>query len=191
MKKLILLPFMVLGSLASLRPGVTDPFLHSQWKCRPGRKIVQDPKYCDRIMLCGESPEKSVVQYCPNQMVFVRGRSCVPVNRGASHCQRRGVWKLETPNKVHHMCQSNYSRVSNKRVYTRTCILAKFPLYTALLDTYTTPCKSKTWWANFFDKLKNWNYCIKMMLRTLSKSKMNIKLMKITIHLHIEPDVWK
>ena len=47
-----------------------------------------------------------------------------------------------------------YSRVSNKRVYTRTCILAKFPLYTALLDTYTTPCKSKTWWANFFDKLK-------------------------------------
>ena len=43
-----------------------------------------------------------------------------------------------------------YSRVSNKRVYTRTCILAKFPLYTALLDTYTTPCKSKTWRANFF-----------------------------------------
>ena len=48
----------------------------------------------------------------------------------------------------------NYSQVSNKRVYTRICILAKFPLYMALLDTYTTPCKSKTWWAKFFDKQK-------------------------------------
>ena len=50
--------------------------------------------------------------------------------------------------------QRIYSRVSNKRVYTRICILAKFPLYMALLDTYTTPCKSKTWWAKFFDKQK-------------------------------------
>ena len=64
-------------------------------------------------------------------------------------------WKLVALNSVALLC--TYSWVSNKRVYTRTCILAKFPLYTALLDTYTTPCKSKTWWANFFDKLKKLN----------------------------------
>ena len=129
---------MVLGSLASLRPGVTDPFLHSQWKCKPGRKIVQDPKYCDRIMLCGESPEKSVVQYCPNQMVFVRGRSCVPVNRGASHCQRRGVWKLETPNKVHHMCQSNYIAGNRTDVFETSTIY-----YEKLNENLFAMCRKK------------------------------------------------
>ena len=76
------------------------------------------------------------------------------LKRGPCACFNINFERSDRRSEVNSIFFFAYSQVSNKRVYTRTCILAKFPLYTALLDTYTTPCKSKTWWANFFDKLK-------------------------------------
>ena len=60
------LTFMVIETLATLRPGPKDPFLViPQLQCKGRQRIVPDPKYCDRVLLCGEGPEKpSIVQYC-------------------------------------------------------------------------------------------------------------------------------
>ena len=105
-----------------LRDG-KDPFL-TGLNCKTGRmgrsrgakrRLVEDPKFCDRVLLCGDQ-ETAIVQYCPPGQVFVPGRGCVPVLAGRTHCQRRGA-KSESPNKVSHKCQPHFVQGNRTDVY--------------------------------------------------------------------------
>ena len=82
--------FLVFETLASLRPGPKDPFLViPQLRCKGRQRIIPDPKYCDRVLICGDSPSiPAIVQYCKskNCISFLApkiGRLKVPKNESS------------------------------------------------------------------------------------------------------------
>ena len=111
MKRLIFLTLLTIPEILGqyLRDG-KDPFLIG-WDCKTAKgqkRVVEDPQFCDRVLLCGNSAEKAIVQYCPEGQVFVPRRGCRPLLSGMAYCKRKGLIH-ETPRKINHNCSPNFN----------------------------------------------------------------------------------